>query len=93
MKLIATCLVPLLFASCASTGFFRTVPVDRKGGWSEFQFRVLEAPPEWNQDVNPLNKPGDDDYETSVAKLHRGNLREITSNPAYDLFNALQETP
>lgn len=96
--LVVALLSSCIFTSCQATGFGRTVPVSRQGGWSEFRFRVLEAPPEWSQDINPLLAPGDyENYDDPseraklTARLHRGNMRLITQDRARHIQEDMAE--
>lgn len=82
MKTLLTLTIAAMCASCADTGFYRTeLPVSQ---------RILTAPDWWAKEFNPLNKPGDDDQLPTVEELHRGNIRAITVNPGYQLWEELQ---
>lgn len=83
MKTILAIAITALCASCADTGFYRTdLPVSQ---------RILTAPDWWAKDLNPLDQPGHDGELPTVEELHRGNIRAITTNSGYDLWDELHE--
>jgi hypothetical protein len=95
--LLTVVLFSLCLGSCASvgkaTGFTRKVPasVASQGGWASFKYRVLETPLEWNESFNPLFEPGDLGYPESAERLHRKNIRWITGNFGYGVYEDMQE--
>lgn len=96
-KLILATLAILALVSCscgnigAATGFTREVPVSvkDKGLAESLQFLILEAPEEWDAELQPLNEPGSFDWPDSYIELHRGNVREITQNPVFELWEEM----
>ena len=75
-------------------GLTQAVPVSvaQNGKLATIIYQISTVPDDWAHDISPMDQPGESAFPyPDPATIHRGNIRSITNNPAFELWEELHE--